>query len=138
MSTLFLQDLEKLLLLSPKLEEEGLKIVQSSACVWKIFHQVESSAIEERSVQYRHPFCDIFIMRKQRGKFVLGDKASQALWPGEFYSDQEVEGISWEQFGDFTLPCPANPEEYLARYRATYPGSHGHTGRARRGQTGDQ
>ena len=94
-----------------------MKIVQSSSCVWKIFHQVESSALEERNVQYRHPFCDIFIMKKQRGRFVLSDKAGQALWPQEFYWAEDVERRSWEQFGDFTLPCPANPHQYLARYR---------------------
>ena len=111
------QDLKKLILLSPKLEEEGLKIVQSSSFVWKIFDKVESSAIEERNVEYRHPFCDIFIMKKQRGKFVLRDKAGEALWPQETYLAEEVErlSLSWEQFGDFTLPCPANPQKYLAR-----------------------
>ena len=56
-------------------------------------------------------------MKKQRGRFVLSDKAGQALWPQEFYSAEEVEQLSWEQFGDFTLPCPASPELYLARYR---------------------
>ena len=107
--------MKKLILLSPKLEEEGLKIVQSSSSVWKIFDQVDSSAVEERNVEYRHPFCDIFIMKKKRGRFVLRDQAGLALWPEENYSAEEVERRSWRQFGDFTLPCPANPEQYLAR-----------------------
>ena len=107
-----------------------MKIVQSSSGVWKIFHQEESCAIEERNVEYRHPFCDIFIMKKQRGNFVLRDKACQALWPQEFYSAEEVEQLSWEQFGDFTLPCPASPELYLARYRSGQgPGGEGQRGR---------
>ena len=94
-----------------------MKIVQSSSYVWKIFHQVESSTIEGRNVEYRHPFCDIFIMKKRRGRLVLRDKAGEALWPQENYPAEDVEQLqlSWRQFGDFTLPCPANPQQYLAR-----------------------
>ena len=47
---------------------------------------------------------------------MLRDKAGEALWPQETYPAEEVERLSWEQFGDFTLPCPANPQKYLARY----------------------
>ena len=94
---------------------DGYKIVQSSSCVWKIYHETESSEVEERNVQYRYPFCDIFVMKKRGSRLVLGDKAGECAWPGEWYSVQQIEQLSWRHFGDFTLPCPASPELYLAR-----------------------
>ena len=93
--------------------------MQSSPGVWKIFHEVESSGLEDRQVPYRHPFCDIFTMRSQgRGegeRLVLSEKAGRSAWPEEWYHNHQIKHLSWRHFGDFSLPCPANPELYLAR-----------------------
>ena len=84
-------------------------------------------------VEYRYPFCDVFIMRMHKlrsvltccvynalmltltCRYVLCDKAGRAAWPQESYSRAQVENREWRQFGDLSLPCPQQPEEYLTR-----------------------
>ena len=100
------------------LEEGGYKLVQSSPYLWKIFHLTESSVVEGRNVSYRYPFCDVFLMKRRGARLVVGDRAGESAWPEEWYSVEQIEDLSWEPFGDFSLPCPASPHLYLSRYRA--------------------
>ena len=71
--------------------------------------------IEDRTVDYRYPYCDVFVMKWLKNKYVLRDKAGQNAWSNEFYSKDQVENIEYRFFGDFCLPCPGTPEDYLAR-----------------------
>ena len=54
-------------------------------------------------------------MKMRKDKFVIRDKAGQTTWPNEFYYEHEVNSIKSRQFGDFQLPCPGTPGDYLAR-----------------------
>ena len=88
---------------------------KSNSYAWKIFHRTESDEIEERVVNYRYPFCDVFVMKWQKNKYVIKDKAGQNAWRNEFYSNEQIKNIEYRQFGDYQLPCPGSPEDYLAR-----------------------
>ena len=48
-------------------------------------------------------------------RYELADKAGRSAWPQEWYSSQQVERLAWRQYGDLELPCPGQPELYLAR-----------------------
>ena len=73
--------------------------------------------MEGRNVSYRYPFCDVFLMARRGARLVVGDRAGETAWPEEWYSLEQIEELSWEQFADFSLPCPASPHLYLSRYR---------------------
>ena len=62
------EDLEKFIKLTPKFEAAGCSIVQSNSYVWKVFHKKNSSEISGKCVDYRYPFCDVFIMTKKKSK----------------------------------------------------------------------
>ena len=49
-------------------------------------------------------------------RYVLSDKSGRAAWPQESYSSVQVQSRVWRQFGDTSLPCPQQPEEYLTRW----------------------
>ena len=53
------------------------------------------------------------------------DKAGENAWPEEWYSEDQLAGISLHQFGDFLVPVPGGAEEYLDR---TYGTDWRHTG----------
>ena len=101
--------------LAAQFEEEGYGVEKSNSYVWKIFHKSESDEIEERVVDYRYPFYDVFVMKWVKNKYVIKDKAGQNAWRNEFYSDEQIKNIEYRQFGDYQLPCPGSPEDYLAR-----------------------
>ena len=62
------EDLEKFIKLTFKFEAAGCSIVQSNSYVWKVFHKKNSSEITGKCVDYRYPFCDVFIMTKKKSK----------------------------------------------------------------------
>jgi len=63
-----LQDLERFLDLRPVFEAAGCGLAQSNSYVWKIFSHRNSRAVEGRSVDYRYPFCDVFVMRRHKDR----------------------------------------------------------------------
>ena len=93
----------------------GYKVQRSQPYAWKIFSEKDSDEIPNEFYTHRYPFCDIFVMRKVKGRFVLRDKIGQNAWPNEFYTETQVENISSRQFGDFNICCPGKPDEYLER-----------------------
>ena len=62
------QDLERFLDLRPVFEAAGCGLAQSNSYVWKIFSHRNSRAVEGRSVDYRYPFCDVFVMRRHKDR----------------------------------------------------------------------
>ena len=109
------QDEELFCSLATVFAEHGCALEKSNSYVWKIFHQTDSEEIEDRVVNYRYPFCDVFVMKWQKNKYVLRDKAGQSTWSNEFYTREQINNIEFRLFGDYSLPCPGNPEDYLAR-----------------------
>jgi len=95
--------------------EHGCGLEKSNSYVWKIFHLTDSEEIEDRVVNYRYPFCDVFVMKWQKNKYLLRDKAGQSAWSNEFYTQEQINSIEYRLFGDFSLPCPGSPEDYLSR-----------------------
>jgi len=93
----------------------GCGLERSNSYVWKIFHETNSDVIEDRGVSYRYPFCDVFVMKRRKNLYVLRDRAGQSAWSNEFYTKEQIENIECRLFGDFLLPCPGSPEEYLSR-----------------------
>ena len=103
----------------------GYTLQRAQPYSWKIFHSTESDKIENEFYKHRYPFCDVFVMRKVKGRFVLKDKTGQNAWPQEYYTDDQIINRTERQFGDYTLCCPSQPEEYLTR---TYGDSWAHVG----------
>ena len=63
-----IQDLQRLLRLRPELQSDGCDVCQSNSYVWKIFHLTDSSEVPMANVEYRYPFCDIFVMKMHKNK----------------------------------------------------------------------
>jgi len=112
--------------LTKRLEEVGCCLQPAQSYSWKIFHRTESDEIPGGNFQHRFPFCDVFVMREKKGLWELRDKEGRNTWPDEKYTTAQVSGRVKRQFGDFSLFCPAEPEEYLDR---TYGPSWPHTGK---------
>ena len=71
-----LQDLERFLDLRPVFEAAGCGLAQSNSYVWKIFSHRNSRAVEGRSVDYRYPFCDVFVMRRHKDRSASSSRAA--------------------------------------------------------------
>ena len=54
-------------------------------------------------------------MKRRKNLYVLRDRAGQSAWSNEFYTKEQIENIECRLFGDFLLPCPGSPEEYISR-----------------------
>ena len=80
------QDEELFCSLATVFAELGCALEKSNSYVWKIFHQTDSEEIEDKVVNYRYPFCDVFVMKWQKNKYVRRDRAGQSIWSNEFYS----------------------------------------------------
>lgn len=100
-----------------KMEAEHLCLVKNQSYSWRIFHQWDSEPIKSALLGkgHRFPFCDVFVMRPRRGTWEVRDEEGRNAWPDESYSCQQVDLLEMRLFGDFHLPCPNNPEEYLER-----------------------
>lgn len=108
--------------LTPIFSELGYRVQRSQPYAWKIFSETDSDEIPNEFYTHRYPFCDIFVMRKVKGRYVLRDKTGQNAWPNEYYTESQVENVAERQFGDLSLCCPGEPEEYLERtYGAAWP-----------------
>ena len=94
MSILSLQDETTFEGLTPIFSELGYRVQRSQPYAWKIFSETESDEIPNEFYTHRYPFCDIFVMRKVKGRFVLRDKTGQNAWPNEFYTESQVENIA--------------------------------------------
>ena len=74
-------DIDKLRRLQSFLKNESLELVQTNSYVWKLFDLKVSNVIEDRDVNYRYPFCDIFVMRKHKQRYIF---ISQELGSQEY------------------------------------------------------
>jgi len=116
------KDEQVLIDLIPVFAREGYTLQRSQPYAWKIFHASESDEIENVYYTHRYPFCDVFMMKKAKDRLVLCDKSGQNAWPNESYTLKQIESITERQFGDFSLCCVSEPEEYLNRtYGDTWP-----------------
>ena len=73
--------------------------------------QLENSEL----LNYRYPFCDIFIMKPYKKKCYIKERIGKTLWPQEVYKLCDIARPKLKLFGDFYLNCPDNAENYLDR-----------------------
>lgn len=90
--------------------------VQPANCVgYRLFHQLESEEIEDQLVNYKYPFCDLFVMKINKNKVEIADVSGKVIWPNETYQVKNILHPVKRKFADFELCCPNNPEEYLCQ-----------------------
>ena len=72
------------------LADLGYTLQPAQPYSWKIFHSSQSEQIKNDFYTHRYPFCDVFVMRELKGRFVLKDKTGRNAWPEEFYTKEQV------------------------------------------------
>ncbi|EDO45781.1 predicted protein [Nematostella vectensis] len=109
-------DEQKVLALKPVLETRGYDIVNyKKPFGYRIYPVANSLPLPPGKVG-RFPFCDIFLMVKEDGKYVPCHEKPRKRWPNEYYLEDEVENLKRRPYGDLFLNCPGNAEDYLARF----------------------
>ena len=63
LSSVLLQDEDKLFGLSKEFEAEGLVIQRSQPYALKIFDKTDSEPVKHDGYTHRFPFCDVFVMQ---------------------------------------------------------------------------
>ena len=114
------KDEEKLRDLVSTFADNYLIIREHSTFGYRIFSSLHSVPIDELrkdvpGLDYRYPFCDIFLMQRENSKYVLTRPSAKILWPNEWYNVRDIESCEFLQFGDFFFRCPGNSTEYLNR-----------------------
>jgi len=107
------KDERKLTELSSVFDEEGLCVQRTQPYAWKIFSRHDSVPINNSNYTHRFPFCDVFVMSKQAGRYMLCDKTGRNAWPDEVYTVEQINGVEKRAFGNVLLPCPGRPTDYL-------------------------
>ena len=95
------------------LADLGYTLQPAQPYSWKIFHSEQSEQIKNEFYTHRYPFCDVFVMREQKGRFVLKDKTGQNAWPEEFYTKEQVRLLYY----GFSLNFVLGREHKRARVR---------------------
>lgn len=94
----------------------GLELREASTFGFRIFHESKSEELPNCSLlNYRYPFCDIFVMTQHKNKYELSQRIARVLWPNEWYNVKDVEQANMGWFGDFQLIYPDNSKGYLTR-----------------------
>ena len=73
-------------------------MVSTNTFGYRLFHLSESqglvSKVEGQKLDYRYPFCDIFIMQAKKSKCFIKQKQGKSLWPNEWYYVKDIEAIT--------------------------------------------
>ena len=102
--------------IAPYLQEfHNIRVVPVNSVGYRIFHQNESEDITENTqlINYKYPFCDVFVMAKIKTKVKIADARGRTIWPKEKYQYQDIENPVFRKFADFQFLTPNNPEAYL-------------------------
>ena len=112
------EDENKLQNIQNILHSKGYKICEAESFGYRIFHESNSDPIENELLKYRYPFCDVYVMakNKKKTKCFIAAAAGRVLWPEEYYFVKDIEKLERRLFGDLFLNCPSNAEKYLSRY----------------------
>lgn len=107
-------------------DRHSIVICPANTFGYRIFHSWNSDQMpndENRLLNYRYPFCDVFIMstecKRKKKSYCLKYRIGRVLWPQETYAADDVsrESLTDVVFADFFFPCPRNHDKYL---NATY------------------
>ncbi|XP_065657584.1 uncharacterized protein RP689 [Hydra vulgaris] len=114
------KDEDKLRNLFTTLADNNLVIREHHTFGYRIYSSIESVPIDEQrkdvpGLDYRYPFCDIFIMQKIKSRYELSRSSAKSLWPNEWYNESDINSCEHLPFGDFYFRCPGNYSEYLNR-----------------------
>lgn len=61
------------------------------------------------------PFVDIFCYFKSNNKYLMNHIELRNIWPNEYYKNNELFPLKLYKFGNFMLPGPNYPLDYLDR-----------------------
>lgn len=83
---------------------------------YRLYHMHDSDELGQSDLlNYRYPFCDIFVMKIHRKKCFIRERIGRTLWPKEKYRICDIEKPIPKLFGDFYLRCPNSAENYLVK-----------------------
>lgn len=104
---------------APKLHGEHGVVCQETCFGYRLFHRTNSDAIASQ-INHRHPFCDVFVMRRTQleDNFMVecAFATARCLYPKECYPFRDIAEPILVPFGDFHFRLPANAELYLNNY----------------------
>lgn len=110
------KDEDKLLSLNYVFEKHDLKL-QEAFSGYCLYHKFESESsynpVGNELLDYRLPFCDIFIMREQNDRVELRNAASRILWKNEWFTNSDLRPFQKLIYGDFYFRAPKNPLPFL-------------------------
>jgi lipopolysaccharide cholinephosphotransferase len=62
---------------------------------------------------YSFPFIDIFVYKKMKEMYKPSSVQARKLWPKDGFYPEELEHLTFEPFGSFSLLCPLNSKRYF-------------------------
>jgi phosphorylcholine metabolism protein LicD len=81
---------------------------------WK-WNEVNKEIELEETFNYKYPFVDIFLVKKDGDIFHYANRYVQRVWPNYYHTVQDLLPLKKYQFSDFYLIGPNNPTNYLNR-----------------------
>ncbi|XP_028400190.1 uncharacterized protein LOC114523462 [Dendronephthya gigantea] len=113
---IYQKDEGKITCLKRFLNDNGCELIEVPIFGYRVFHKFDSESLPGEYHNHRYPFCDIFVMKRQRQLIsVIANGCGRSLWPEEYYYNKDIDNIQPKLFGDIFLNCPANADEYLER-----------------------
>jgi len=79
---------------------------------YKIF---DKNGKDIKNNNFKYPFIDLFVMKKENDKIILKNKIAQEQWPNEFYYINELYPLKLYEFEDYQIYGPQNTINYLDR-----------------------
>lgn len=92
------EDVKKLLLLAPELEEKGFQIMESE---WGYYIYPTNGVPTKKGQKY--PAIDLFPLKKRGGKYCAASERCYNHWPNEYFTQEEWHNITDITFGHLTL-----------------------------------
>ena len=116
---IYQEDEPKLQNIKKSFASKGYSLVEAQLFGYRIFHESNSLPMQDNLLNYRYPFCDVFVMKKRKSKCFIATGSGRVLWPEEYYYITDLDNMERQPFGDVFLNCPANAKDYLSRYYGT-------------------
>ena len=104
-------------IIAPVLKDRySICTVPANTFGYRLYHMHDSDELGQSDLlNYRYPFCDIFVMKIHRKKCFIRERIGRTLWPKEKYRICDIEKPEPKLFGDFYLRCPNSAENYLVK-----------------------
>ena len=98
-------------IIAPVLKDRySICTVSANTFGYRMYHMYDSEVLDHQQsdllLNYRYPFCDIFVMKIHKKKCFIRERIGRTLWPKEKYRICDIEKPELKLFGDFYLRCP--------------------------------